>query len=157
MATGLDDVEMVLLVNLYVNLVLAIGECQPSFAVEDHSLQDSTFGLGFSLESQDVQVAVSTAALFDYRLNCGFICFNNDLRYWMKPRSTTWFSDFFIFLYSDSRWIEQFRMDKAAVADLWSRLCPHIQKHDTKYRQAIPVEVRVCCCLYNLAQGASIL
>jgi hypothetical protein len=102
-------------------------------------------------------VAISTAALYDYRLSCGLIYFNDDLRYWVKPRSTTWFSGFLMSLYDDSRWIEQFEMEKEAVADLCSRLCPHIQKQDTKYRQAIPVEVKVCCCLYKLAQGATLL
>jgi hypothetical protein len=48
-------------------------------------------------------------------------------------------------------------MDKEGVAELCSRLCPHIQKEDTKYRQAVPIEVRVCCCLYKLVQGATML
>jgi hypothetical protein len=157
MPIRLDDVELALLVSLYVVLFHAIGECQPSFAAEDHLMQDSTIGLGSCLHSHDVQVAVSTAALYDYRLSYGLICFNDDLRYWVKPRSTTWFSDFFISLYDDSRWIEQFRMDKEAVVDVCARLRPHIEKQDTKYRQAIPVEVWVCCCLYKLAQGASLL
>jgi hypothetical protein len=75
----------------------------------------------------------------------------------VKPRSTTWFSEFLISLYDDSRWIEQFRRDKEGVAQLCSRLRPHIEKQDAKYRQAIPVEVRVCCCLYKLAHAPSLL
>jgi hypothetical protein len=50
------------------------------------------------------------------------------LRYWVKPRSTTWFSQFLMFLYDDSRWIEFFRMDKATIADMCYELRVHIEK-----------------------------
>jgi hypothetical protein len=151
-----DDVEIALLLSLYVVPLQAITDCQPLFTAEDQSLQELITGSLSPLDSHDVQLALSTTALHDHRLSCGLICFDDDLRYWVKPRSTTWFSDFMVSLYDDSRWIEQFRMDKASVADLCYRLCPHIQKQDTKYCQVVPVEVRVCCCLYKLAQGASL-
>jgi hypothetical protein len=139
---------------LVVVLLQAILECQPSSTMDDHIVQELTVG---SLSSHDVQLALSTAALHDHRLSCGLIYFDDDLRYWVKLRSTTWFSDFLISLYDDARWIEQFQMDKASIADLCYRLRPQIEKQDTKYRQAVPVEVRVCCCLYKLAHGASLL
>jgi hypothetical protein len=60
-------------------------------------------------------------------------------------------------LYDDSRWIEFFRMDKGTVASMCYHLRDAIQKQNTKYRLAVPVEVRVCCCLYKLAQGANFL
>jgi hypothetical protein len=48
-------------------------------------------------------------------------------------------------------------MDKGSVADMCYRLRAAVQKQNTKYRLAIPMEVRVCCCLYKLAQGANFL
>jgi hypothetical protein len=48
-------------------------------------------------------------------------------------------------------------MDKGSVADMCYRLRAVVQKQNTKYRLAVPVEVRVCCCLYKLAQGANFL
>jgi hypothetical protein len=36
-------------------------------------------------------------------------------------------------------------------------LWDYIQKRDTHYRLAVPVEVRVCATLYKLAQGVNIL
>jgi hypothetical protein len=60
-------------------------------------------------------------------------------------------------LYEDSRWIEFFIMDKATVADMCYRLRDYIQKRDTHYRLAVPIEVRVCAALYKLAQGTNIL
>jgi hypothetical protein len=48
-------------------------------------------------------------------------------------------------------------MGKGAVADLCYRLRGTIEKQDTKYRLAVPVQVRVCCCLYKLVQGANFL
>ena len=133
MALGVDDMEMALLVSLYVVLMQAIGESQLYFLTDDHTFLESTLDLGSSLDSHYVQVAISTAALYDYRLSCGLLCFDDELRYWVKPRSTTWFSGFLISLYDDSRWIEYFQIDKEGVPELCSRLCLHIQKEDTKY------------------------
>jgi hypothetical protein len=50
-----------------------------------------------------------------------------------------------------------FRMTKRAVFTLAEILKPHVQKHDTRYRLAIPVIIRVACTLFKLAQGASLL
>jgi hypothetical protein len=102
MAPGVDDLEMALLISLYVVLLQAIGESQLYLPTDDHTFLESTLGSGSSLDSHYVQVAVSTAALYDYRLSCGLLCFDDELRYWVKPRSTTWFSSFFISLYDDS-------------------------------------------------------
>ena len=46
-------------------------------------------------------------------------------------------------------------MGKGTIADMYYHLQGAIQKQDTKYRLAVPVEVRVCCCLYKLVQGAN--
>jgi hypothetical protein len=51
-------------------------------------------GASSILDSHDLQLAISTVALFDYRQVVGLICFDDTLRNWVKPRSTTWFSDF---------------------------------------------------------------
>ncbi len=34
---------------------------------------------------------------------------------------------------------------------------PPISKQDTKYRKAIPIEIRISCAIYKLTQGANIL
>jgi hypothetical protein len=60
-------------------------------------------------------------------------------------------------LYDDSRWIEIFYMDKAVVAEMCYWLRASIVKQNMKYRMAVPVEVRVCCCLYKLVYGTSFL
>jgi hypothetical protein len=93
---------------------------------------------------------MSTAALHDYKLATELLCFDDDLRYWVKSRYTLWFSQFLLSIYDDSRWIEFFRMDKGNVANLCYRIRFAIEKQNTKYRLAVPVEVRVCCCLYKL-------
>jgi hypothetical protein len=59
--------------------------------------------------------------------------------------------------FDDGRWIQNFCMDKRTIAGICDRLCPHVRKQDTTYRKAVPVEVRVCVCLYKLAHGANIL
>jgi hypothetical protein len=96
------------------------------------------------------------SALQNFRLCTSFNVFDDDLGYWVKPRSTTWFSRFLLSEYDDSRWIQMFRMNKAAVFALSHLLCPHVLKKDTKFRLAIPVLIRVACCLFKLTHGASL-
>jgi hypothetical protein len=150
----MEDIEMAMFVALYVALIQALLECRPSFETADCLATELACAIHSPME--DVQVAVSTAALHDYRLRCGLLCQNDELRYWVKPRSTTWFNEFLVYEYDDRRWIEQFRMSKANIADMCNKLKPLIEKQNTKYRLAVPVEIRVCCTIYKLAQGANI-
>jgi hypothetical protein len=90
------------------------------------------------------------------RLRCGLFCYNDELYYWVKPLSITWFNEFLVHEYDDKRWIEQFCMSKANIADMRNKLKRLIEKHNTKYRVTVPVEIRVCCEIYKLAQGANI-
>jgi hypothetical protein len=151
------DVEIALFLSLYVVLIQTLCEYQPSYALEDDLVVEGGVGGRSVLESQDLQIAMSTTTLYDYRIAAGLICFDDDLRYWVKPHCTLWFSQFLMSLYNDSRWIEFFRMDKGIVASMCYRLRGAIQKQNTKYRLAVLVEVCVCCCLYKLAQGVNFL
>jgi hypothetical protein len=153
----MEDVEVALLVSLYVVLVQTFYTLQAPFALDDDIVLESNLGRGTAFDSQYSRIAMSTAALYDYRICAGLICFDDELRFWMKPRCTVWFSEFLMSLYDDSRWIEIFRMDKGTVAEMCYRLRAPIEKQNTRYRLAIPVEVRVCCCLYKLAHGATFL
>ena len=81
---------------------------------------------------------------------------DDDLGYWVRPRSTTWFSRFLLCEYDDTRWIQMFRMNKAAVFALAELLAPQVQKADTKFRVAIPVLIRVACTLFKLTHGSSL-
>ena len=49
-----------------------------------------------------------------------------------------------------------FRLTKPAVFALADLLRPTIQKKDTKYKLAIPVVIRVACCLFKLTHSASL-
>ena len=97
-----------------------------------------------------------TATLHHFRLclACNFL--DDDLGFWVKPRSTTWFSRFLLEQYDNQRWVEMFRMTKPAVLSLSEVLRPHVQQENTKYRLAIPVLIRVACTLFKLAHGANL-
>jgi hypothetical protein len=143
-AVQMEDLEIALLVCLLVVLVQALCESRRSSEFKDDLLMESTLAGPAALDSNDSQVAISTAALYDYRVTTRLICFDDDLRYWVKSRCTLWFSQFLMSIYDDSRWVEFFRMGKGAVANMCYRLRGAIENHDTKYRLAVPVEVRVC-------------
>jgi hypothetical protein len=59
--------------------------------------------------------------------------------------------------YDDTRWVENFRMNKESVFRLSDLLSADIQKQDTSFRHAIPATVKVAVTLYKLCQGASFL
>jgi hypothetical protein len=156
MAELLDTV-LALLLSLYVVLIQALASWQAAYAMEDDILNEGNTAVGSLMECNDSALAISTLALYNYHLCAGLIYFDDELRFWVKPRSMTWFSQFLMSLYDDSRWLEFFHMDKRSVADMCYRLRESIQKQDTHYRLAVPVEVRVCACLYKLAHGANLL
>ena len=96
-------------------------------------------------------------ALQNFRLCTSINLFTDDLGFWVKPRSTTWFSMFLLTEYDNTRWVQMFWMTKPAVFALTDVLQPIVQRKDTKYRLAIPVVIRVACCLFKLTHGASLL
>lgn len=129
--------------------VVGFGRC-----LFDHILLEDIVGESTCLDSHDVAIAIVGAALYDYCLSCNLIYFHDELRFWIKLRRSTYFS---MNVYDDSRWIDQFRMDKSAVAGICYRTRDVIVKSEINYRFAVPVEVRVCACLYKLARGYKLL
>lgn len=96
-----------------------------------------------------------SSALHNFRLCTPFSYLDDDLGYWVKPRSTTWFSRFLVDQYDNTRWVEMFRMTKPSVFALAGVLRPHVEKQDTKFRLAIPVLIRVACTLFKLTHAAN--
>ena len=100
------------------------------------------------------------AAVSSYLLNLYFptslYLLPNDLGFLVKPRSTTWFSQFLMAEYDDRRWLEMFRMTKGSIFALADLLAPHVRRKDTKYRVAIPMAIRVACILFELTHQASL-
>lgn len=94
--------------------------------------------------------------LHHFRLCFAVNFVDDDLGFWVKPRSTTWFSQFPLQHYDNPRWIEMFRMKKPAVLSLSEVLRPHVERENTRYRLAIPVLIRVASTLFKLAHGANL-
>jgi hypothetical protein len=104
----------------------------------------------------DMNVIVS-AVLHDFRLTHARIIADEELGFWVRPRSTAWFSQFLLHEYDDDRWVANFRFTKDAMFRMASVLAPHCERQDTKFRRVVPIRVRVACALYKLVQGASLL
>jgi hypothetical protein len=102
----MDELELVLFGTFLVILVQTLIELRPSSAVEDHMLTYGTFEGCIDLDSNDVQFAMATAALYNYWVNCGLLCFEDDLRFWIKPKSTIWFGEFLMNAFDDGCWIQ---------------------------------------------------
>lgn len=101
--------------------------------------------------------SIVASVLHDFRVAHAVTLLEQELGWWVLPRSTSWFSRFVLQEYDDNRWLENFRMTKASVFSLTNLLRPHIEKQNTMYRMAIPPIVRVSCTLFKLCQGSSLL
>jgi hypothetical protein len=144
------------LLLLLLNSQRALQQCLP-IGNEDLESDLQELSLPSHLVTNSDVLDFSAASLHTFRLWNVFMMFDADLGYWVKPRSTTWFSRFLLEEYGQERWITMFRMTKPAVLALSDLLGPHVKRQDTKYRLAIPALVRVALTLFKLTQGASLL
>ena len=80
-----------------------------------------------SVVQKTTQIILSTTALFDNCLSFSVLHVSDELRWWVKPRSTTWFSHFLMTVYDGSQWIDHFRMSKETVFEICNKLRPYIQ------------------------------
>ena len=99
---------------------------------------------------------VTRVALHNFIICNVFSLLDNDLGFWVKPQSTTWFSRFLLVQYDNHCWMKMFWMSKLAVFALADFLKPHLQKQDTKYRLVVLVLIRVACTLFKLSHGTSL-
>ena len=100
---------------------------------------------------------IISCILHDFQIGNAEMLLDEKLGFWVKPRSTAWFSIFLCTEYDDFRWIQNFRMTKKAMFQLAANLQPFIRKQDTKYRRAIPIRVRTAAAIYKLVHGAPLL
>jgi hypothetical protein len=147
-------ISAILLLLFTTNRALDVAAPSLVFEVDE----EEPFG---NSEGQCVEAAldadhITSAALHHFRLCNVFSLFDQELGFWVKPRSTTWFSKFLLGHYDDDRWIQMFRMTKVAVFSLADLLRPHVEKQDTKYRLAILVLICVACTLFKLTHGTSL-
>ena len=126
-----------------------------SIPVEDSTQEEFIVHMEEGVRHMENIYSSSISALYSYELWNNLLIADFELGYWVKPRSTTWFSRFVIEEYDDDRWSSLFRMTKASVFDLSHQLRPFIQKQNTKYRLAIPVVVRVACKLFKSAHATN--
>ena len=94
-------------------------------------------------------------SLFRVTLNNYLMCttFNfyvEDIGFWVKPCSTTWFPKFLLEQYDNSRWVSMFRMTKPCVFAFTELLRPELAQKNTTYTIAILVLTRVACLLFKL-------
>ena len=126
-----------------------------SIPAEAPTLDEFNVDLEESVRNIDNIHCTLIAAWYSFQLCNNLILGDIELGYWVKSRSTTWFSRFVIEDYNDEQWSSLFRMTKSSVFELSHQLQPLIEKQNTKYRLAIIVIVRVACTLLNLAHATN--
>ena len=131
---------------------LDISDADSDDEDNDNSPKASVFPYSGIFDPQHV----TAVALHHFRVTNVLSLFDADLGFWVKPRSTTWFSQFLLGKYDDDWWIHLFHMMKLATFALVELLKPTVDRQNKKYRLAIPKVVRVACILFKLTHGASL-
>ena len=98
----MDNTEILLFGSFCMVLVQGITESQPTYVGEDHIMGEATVGGVIAMDLEELWLAMSTVALYNYYISVGLFCFDNELRYWVKPRSITRFSTFLISICDDN-------------------------------------------------------
>ena len=110
--TGLLSIISALLMIL-LNAQNILG--MASIPIEATSHEDFIMHMEEGTRHMENIFSTSIAALYSYLLWNNLLLADHELGYWVKPRSTTWFSRFVIEEYDDARWSSLFRMTKASV------------------------------------------
>jgi len=116
-----DPAHVVAFTSLVLALILDANE---SFAViEDASARDARqssdpFRLNFDESPVMDTLSLASATLHYFRLSLVPYPMTDEVVWWVKPRSTTWFSRFLLEQYDNSRWLSMFRMTKESVFSL---------------------------------------
>ena len=79
-----------------------------------------------------------------------------DARWYVKPRSTCWFEEYFFNIYTPDMFYDILRMRRRTFDMLVQDLRPYIQGQHTHWRQPIGVEKKVVVTLFKLMHGVSI-
>ena len=138
-------------------LTMSLTHYVPALTTEDKNSEDAFTEIidGVGQPAED-PLAILSSYFLNLLFPTSLYLLPDDLGFWVKPQSTTWFSRFLMAEYDDRRWLEMFRMTKASVFALVDLLAPHVRRKDTKYRVAIPVVIRVAYTLFKLTHGASL-
>jgi len=102
-------------------LVLLLQNVSVEMAsVQEQELASETLAHAHTAIMQMHQIL--SCVLHDFRIaNVGMLL-DEELGFWIKPRSTAWVSIFLCTEYDDLRWIQNFRMTKKAMFQLAARL-----------------------------------
>ena len=70
---------------------------------------------------------------------------------WMKTRSSYWWEKIVMEEFTESDWMENFRMGRHTFMYVCNQLCPYVKRNSTKMREPISVEKRVAVTIWRLA------
>ena len=154
-----DPCNLITFASFVLALILEQNQSMPVICGEENDeYADACIAVSPHVPEDPVmdRLHIMSSALHSYRLCCPDYPLTDELSYSVKPRSTTWFSRFFLEQHDNSRWLSMFRMTKDSVFSLAELLKPTLQKKNTKYRLAIPVLIRVACTLFKLTHGSNL-
>ncbi|XP_061444600.1 uncharacterized protein LOC133366007 [Rhineura floridana] len=84
-----------------------------------------------------------------------FHSIRRDRNLWVKQRTARWWEDEVLLQWDEPTWKEKFRMSKATLFHVAEQLKPHLERQDTVFREAIPLEKRVAIAVWWLSNAES--
>lgn len=109
--------------------------------------------MDFSIAHKNVKFLSFVTTIHDFCMSCFLGVLSQELKYWVKPRSTTWLSKFSIIEYKDDQWVENFKMSKSTLFWIVDKLKLTLFNKNTKYKQGTLVKIHMYCVIYKLAHG----
>ena len=157
MAILSESVEVLAFVSSLILLLLNVhDEMQKDVALHDEVHHDEANYIVIRSIHRSMHMKYISSILHNFRVSNAGTLLDEDLGFWVKPRSKVWFSIFVMTVYDDERWVANFRLTKDALFRLSDVLMPYIIKQNTKFREAIPVKIRVATAIFKLVQGSNL-
>jgi hypothetical protein len=134
MATGIDiaDVQQFLpaVVVLLKNVADSMVDCEELvMASDDDDAARALLSCATKVHSALVDMnTILTSVLHDFRMAHARCILDEELGFWVLPRSMAWFSQFMLHEYSDERWVSNFRFTKDSVFRLAAVLAPQCER-----------------------------
>ena len=122
-----DPRNLITFASFVLALILEQNQSMPVISAEENDeYADACLAVLLPVPEDPImdRLHMMSSALHSYRLCCLDYPLTDELSYWVKPRSTTWFSHFLLEQYDNSRWLSMFRMTKDSVFSLAELLKP---------------------------------
>jgi len=115
--------------------VLFLTMCMLLFQIIDFffkllypSFLDLSFNNLNPIVETNTKLFLIIVAFHHLQLQSCLLVLSQELRHWVKSRSTKWFFQFLLIKYDDDRWVKNFKMTKSTLFRIINQLWPYVDE-----------------------------